>query len=197
MGVQCVLSGYRDTPTQKDPPQSMVSSPMDTALRTSVLRFLEALNRPLDAEILGPALVRELYFRMLTGGQAHAIRTALAMQRHFGKIEQVLRRIRSTYTEPFDIAQLARQAGMSMATFHTHFRAVTHTSPMQYVKFTRLHQARLLMVRQGVTAEAACHAVGYESPSQFNREFKRLFGLTPAAETKRMRDGIAPTPVSP
>ncbi len=68
---------------------------------------------------------------------------------------------------------------MSVPTFHSHFKAVTQTSPMQYVKSTRLHQARLLMVREGMTAEAAGHAVGYASASQFNREFKRLFGLTP------------------
>ena len=68
---------------------------------------------------------------------------------------------------------------------------------MQYVKSTRLHQARLLMVRQGITAEVACHAVGYASSSQFNREFKRLFGLTPAAETKRLRDTFALPPAFP
>jgi AraC-like DNA-binding protein len=73
------------------------------------------------------------------------------------------------------VGQLATEAGMSVATFHDHFRAITGTSPMQYVKSTRLHQARLLMLRQGMTAEAASLAVGYASPSQFNREFKRLF----------------------
>jgi AraC-like DNA-binding protein len=80
---------------------------------------------------------------------------------------------------------------MSMPSFHSHFKAVTQISPMQYVKSTRLHQARLLMVRQDLTAEAACHAVGYTSASQFSREFKRLFGLTPAAETRRMRESFA------
>ncbi|TDN62185.1 AraC family transcriptional regulator [Paraburkholderia sp. BL10I2N1] len=169
-------------------PQSMMSSSMDPALRTSVLRFLEAMNRPLDASILGPALVRELYFRVLTGAQGDAMRVALAMQGQFGKIGKALRRIHATYTKPLDVSQLASDAGMSVPTFHSHFKAITHTSPMQYVKSTRLHQARLLMLRQGVTAEAACHAVGYTSASQFNREFKRLFGLTPAAETRRMRE---------
>lgn len=80
---------------------------------------------------------------------------------------------------------------MSIPSFHSHFKAITQVSPMQYVKSTRLHQARLLMVREYLTAEAAGHAVGYTSPSQFSREFKRLFGLTPAAETKRMRESFA------
>lgn len=80
---------------------------------------------------------------------------------------------------------------MSIPTFHAHFKNITQTSPMQYVKSTRLHQARLLMVRQDMTADAASHAVGYASTSQFNREFKRLFGLTPAAEARRMRESFA------
>ena len=181
-------------PSHVDVPQSMMSSPMDSALRMSVLRFLEAMNRPLDAGILGHSLVRELYFRVLTGAQGPAMRSALAMQGQFGKIGKALRRIHATYAQPLDLPQLASEAGMSVPTFHSHFKAITRTSPMQYVKSTRLHQARLLMVRQDMTAETASHAVGYASPSQFNREFKRLFGLTPAAETKRMRDSFALPP---
>ena len=184
-------------PASDDVLQTMMSSPMDAGMRASVLRFLEAMNQPLDAAILGPGLVRELYFRVLTGEQGHAMRAALAMQGQFGKIGRALERIHATYAEPLDLPVLASEAGMSVPTFHSHFKAITNTSPMQYVKSTRLHQARLLMVRQGVTAEAACHAVGYASSSQFNREFKRLFGLTPAAETKRLRDTFALPPAFP
>jgi AraC-like DNA-binding protein len=176
------------------PPQSMVSSPMDQDMQASVLRFLEAMNRPCEAEVLGPALVRELYYRVLTGPQGGEMRAALAMQGQFGKIGKALRRIHSAYDSQLDINQLASEAGMSVPTFHSHFKAITHTSPMQYVKSTRLHQARLLMVRNGITAAAASHAVGYESASQFNREFKRQFGLTPAKETQRMRESFAIPP---
>jgi len=172
-------------------PQSMMSSPMDADMRTSVLRFLEAMSRPLEAAVLGPSLLRELYFRVLTGAQGGPMREALAMRGQFGKIGKALRRIHAGYAQPLDLSQLAEEAGMSVPTFHSHFKSITQTSPMQYVKSTRLHQARLLMVRQDLTAEAACHAVGYTSPSQFSREFKRLFGLTPAAETKRMRESFA------
>lgn len=186
---------HQHVPTQSDAPQSMMSTPMDDALRTSVLRFLEAMNKPLDAAVLGPALMRELYFRVLTGAQGSAMRAALAMQGHFGKIGKALRRIHAAYAQPLDLQQLASEAGMSVPTFHSHFKAITHTSPMQYVKSTRLHQGRLLMVRQGMTAEAASHAVGYASPSQFNREFKRLFGRTPAEEAKRMRESFSVPPV--
>ena len=182
------------SPNAEDAPLSMMSSPMDSALRTSLLRFLEAMSQPLDAAVLGPDLLRELYFRVLTGAQGAALRSALGMQGQFGKIGKALRHIHAAYAQPISLAQLASEADMSVPTFHTHFRSVTRTSPMQYLKSTRLHQARLLMVRQGMTAEAAGYAVGYESASQFNREFKRLFGLPPVAEVRRMRDNFAVPP---
>ncbi len=178
-------------------PQTMMSSPMDASLRTSVLRFLEVMSRPTEAAILGPGLLREVYFRVLTGTQGKAMRAALAMQGQFGKVGKALERIHATYAEPLNLPLLASQAGMSVPTFHSHFKAITSTSPMQYVKSTRLHQARLLMVRQGITAEAASHAVGYTSASQFNREFKRLFGRTPAEETKRLRASFSLPPAFP
>ncbi|WP_408298111.1 AraC family transcriptional regulator [Paraburkholderia sediminicola] len=172
-------------------PQSMMSTPMDDAMQTSVLRFLEAMHRPLEAAVLGESLLRELYFRVLTGGQGGAMREALAMRGQFGRIGRSLRLIHAGYAQPLDVTQLAEEAGMSVPSFHSHFKAITQVSPMQYVKSTRLHQARLLMVRQDLSVEAASHTVGYTSPSQFSREFKRLFGLTPAAEAKRMRESFA------
>lgn len=175
-------------------PRSMMSSPMDTAMTTSVLRFLEAMNHPLDAIVLGPALLRELYYRVLTGPQGPSMRAALAMRAQFGKVGRALKRIHADYAQNLDLPTLAREANMSIPTFHMHFKAITKTSPMQYLKTTRLHQARLLMVRQGMTAEASCRAVGYASASQFTREFKRLFGRSPGAETRRMRAGFSLPP---
>jgi len=178
----------------QDPPQSMMSSPMDMALQGAVLHFLEVMGQPLDAAVLGPGLLREIYFRVLTGAQGPALRSALAMRGQFGRIGKALRRIHDAYAGPIHLAELAREAGMSVPSFHSHFRAVTQTSPMQYVKSTRLHQARLLMVRQAMTAEAAGYSVGYASASQFTREFKRLFGLPPVAEVRRMRENFAIPP---
>ncbi|KJV30253.1 AraC family transcriptional regulator [Pantoea sp. SM3] len=174
--------------------QSMMSSPMDQPLRDSVLRFLTALSHPLDAQILGPALVRELYYRVLTGAQGQALRAALTLQGQFGKVGKALRHIHASYAQTLNLAQLAREAGMSVPTFSAHFKTITQQSPMQYVKSVRLHQSRMLMVRQEMTAAAASHAVGYESASQFNREFKRLFGLPPAEEIKRMQRNFAVPP---
>ncbi|MFM0429816.1 AraC family transcriptional regulator [Paraburkholderia aspalathi] len=172
-------------------PQSMMSTPMDDAMQASVLRFLEAMHRPLEAAVLGPGLLREIYFRVLTGKQGSSMREALAMKGQFGRIGRSLRLIHAGYAQPLDVMQLAEEAGMSLPSFHSHFKTIMHVSPMQYVKSTRLHQARLLMVREDLTAEGASHAVGYTSASQFSREFKRLFGLTPAAEAKRMRESFA------
>jgi len=178
-------------------PRSMMSSPVDADLQVSILRFIEALNRPLEAPVLGPALLRELYFRVLTGPQGSVMRAALAMQGHFGKVGKALRRIHADYAKPLEVGQLAKAAGMSVPSFHSYFKAITQTSPIQYVKSIRLHQARLLMVRESMTAAAACHAVGYESASQFSREFKRLFGRTPAEEVRRLRDSFAVPPAQP
>ncbi len=175
-------------------PQSMVSTPIDADMRDSVLRFLQALSRPLEAAVLGPGLLRELYFRVLTGAQGRSIREALALKGQYGKIGRALRRIHTDYAKSLDLAQLAREAGMSIPAFHSHFKAITRTSPMQYLKSTRLHQARLLMVRNDLTADAASHAVGYTSSSQFSREFRRLFGTPPSAEARRMRASFAIPP---
>ncbi len=174
--------------------QSMMSSPMDENLREVILRFLKVLSHPLDAAMLGRSLIREIYYRVLTGPQGSALQAALNRQGQFGKVGKALRYIHSYYVQPLNLSQLAAVAGMSVPTFHTHFKSITHQSPMQYLKSVRLHQARMLMVRQEITVIAACYAVGYQSASQFNREFKRLFGLPPAAEIKRMQSHFAVPP---
>ncbi|QXI31590.1 AraC family transcriptional regulator [Pseudomonas vanderleydeniana] len=168
-------------------PKGLYSSMMDDGLRDSTLRFLEAMNHPVEARILGPSLVREIYYRVLAGEQGGSLRAALGQQGHFGKVTRAIRKIHSCYREPLSVEALAQEASMSVPNFHRHFRSVTDTSPLQYLKSTRLHQARLLMLRNEVTASAAAFDVGYESASQFSREFKRFFGRTPQAEIAWMK----------
>ena len=179
------------------PPAGIVSTPLDDRMSDTLLRLLEALQSDADAAILGPGIVRELVYRVLTGPQGGAIHAALTQQSHFGKIGKALRRIHAGYDRPIDVNTLASEAGMSVAAFHAHFKAVTQTSPIQYLKTTRLHKARLLMVQDGLNAATACHRVGYESSSQFSREFKRFFGRTPAQEAAEMKNALMQMPAEP
>jgi AraC-like DNA-binding protein len=179
-------------------PRGLYSSPMETSLSASVLRLLEALANPPEDEVLGPALVREIYYRILAGAQGGSLRAALAQQGKFGMVARAIRMIHGRYNEALSVDELASEAAMSPPTFHAHFRAMTGTSPMRYVQSTRLHQARLLMLRQHATASAAATAVGYESASQFSREFRRLFGRPPIEEVERMKRNFAmPAAITP
>lgn len=176
-------------------PQGMFASPMEPRLSQSVLRLLEVLDSPLDSRLLGPALVREVYYRILTGAQGGSMRAALSAKGRFGRISLALRKIHASLGERLEVEDLAREANMSVPTFHAHFKAITHTSPMRYLKTTRLHQARLLMARNGCSVASAASQVGYESGSQFSREFKRLFGRTPTDEVTRMKGSFALPPL--
>lgn len=175
-------------------PRGLYSSPMEDALAASVLRLLEALSTPPDGDVLGPWIVREIYYRILSGAQGGSLRAALAQQGRFGMVARAIRVIHGRYGEALTVEELAREAGMSSPTFHAHFRAMTGTSPMRYLQSTRLHQARLIMLRERTTAAAAAAAVGYESASQFSREFRRLFGRPPVEEVERMKRHFAMPP---
>lgn len=178
----------RERPIPAATPVGMASTAMDASLADAVLRLLRALENPIEAHALGAGLLREIHYRMLIGEQGPAMRAALAQREHFGQIARVVHTMQTRYRERIDVAELAHEANMSIASFHNHFKAVTHTSPIQYLKATRLHHARLLMIRSGMTASQASDQVGYESPSQFSREFKRLFGHAPKEEARRMRE---------
>lgn len=171
-------------------PRGMLSTPLGETLSDAALRLLDALASPADARILAPAIVREICYRALVGEQGGSVRSALSHYGSFGKIAKALRCIHLNYADALEVKQLANEAGMSAPAFHVHFKAITKTSPIQYIKSTRLHHARLLMIRNGLTAAAAASRVGYESPSQFSREFKRFFGRPPAEEARTMKASL-------
>ncbi|WP_417585934.1 AraC family transcriptional regulator N-terminal domain-containing protein [Nitrincola sp.] len=178
------------------PPRGMLSTPLCETLADATLRLLDALATPAEARILAPSIVREIFYRVLVGEQGGSVRSALNHYGQFGKIAKALRHIHVNYADALEVGSLASEAGMSAPAFHVHFKAVTQTSPIQYIKSTRLHHARLLMIRNGLTAAAAAGRVGYESPSQFSREFKRFFGRTPSEEVRTMKasfDLLPPT----
>ena len=172
--------------------ESLVSAPIDAPLGESVVRLLRALRAPLETRLFGASLMREACFRVLTGPKGPALRAALAQRGHFGQIAKALHRIHVDFHQRLDIDTLAQEVHLSAAAFHAHFKTVTATSPIQYLKATRLHKARLLMIQDGVSASRASSRVGYESASQFSREFKRLFGRTPVEEQRLVHAAYAP-----
>ena len=132
--------------------------------------------------------------RALLGPQGEAIRTALTSPNGFGRIAAALHRIGRDYAQSLSVADLAREASLSIPAFHARFKAVTRTSPLRYIQAIRLHQARLLMIRDDATAAAAAAEGGYASASQFGREFKRFFGRSPVEEARCMKPSFTLTP---
>lgn len=153
-------------------------------------RLLDAMSHPRDARVLGPQLVREIIYYVLTGPIGGALLSLVNRQTQFSQIARALRRIESHFAESLSVDMLAAEVNMSVSAFHHNFKAVTQTSPLQYLKRYRLHQARLMMLQDGMKASAAAVRVGYESPSQFSREFKRYFGVTPGEEASRVRQTL-------
>ncbi|MDG3008173.1 AraC family transcriptional regulator [Paludisphaera mucosa] len=168
-------------------PRGLSTTPMGEDLCGAVVRLLECLKSPLDSRILGRQMVREIAYRVLLGEQGGSLRALASRDDHFARIARVVRYIHAEHARPLGVEELARRAGMSAAVFHQHFKLVTASSPLQYLKRIRLDRARRLMAHDGYNAGAAARAVGYESPSQFSREFKRLFGATPVEEAGQTR----------
>jgi AraC-like DNA-binding protein len=177
-------------------PLGIVSTPLDASLADATLRLLKALASPVQARILAPAIVREICFHVLQGDQGACVRAALANHGPYGRIVRALQRIHHDYAEALDVGQLAAEAKMSAPAFHSHFKAVTRTSPIQYIKSTRLHWARLIMIRDDLTAAVASARVGYGSPSQFSREFRRFFGRSPGEEKRNMKSAFTLRPAN-
>lgn len=175
---------------------SVSATPLDAALGDAAVRLLECLCSPADTPVLGPQIVREIVYRALCGKQGGALKSLLLMDGARTQIHRILHRIHSEYARVMDVAALAGEAGMSVSALHHHFKAVTSTSPLRYLKTIRLHKARMLMVQDSVGASIAAERVGYESPSQFSREFKRLFGATPIDETHRLKANFGSTQTS-
>ncbi|WP_312948251.1 AraC family transcriptional regulator [Superficieibacter sp.] len=163
------------------------SSVLSDDILCAAERLLDVMERPLDARILGRQIIRELLYHVLTGPRGGALLALVSRQTHFSLISRVLKRIESHYTENLSVDQLAAEANMSVSAFHHNFKSVTSTSPLQYLKSYRLHKARMLMIHDGMKASAAAMRVGYESASQFSREFKRYFGMTPGEDAARIR----------
>lgn len=168
----------------------VTSVPHESALSHIVARLLQVLRSPADARALGHGIVRELFYRILCGPEGPALIGMLGRNGMFSRLLPAIQHIHRNYAEELDVAALARKAGMSVSGFHLQFKTMTTTSPLQLLKDIRLSRARMLMVYDSVPAATAALRVGYESSSQFNREFKRHFGRTPQQEVARLRSEL-------
>jgi len=145
------------------------------------------LDTPQDVPILAPLYRREVLWRLLTGPQGAVVRQIGLADGNLAHITRAVRWIRDHHDDPIRIGQLASLAGMSESTFHRHFRGVTRMTPIQYQKAVRLQEARLALVSGGRDVAEVAHAVGYDSASQFSREYRRLFGAPPGRDAQRIR----------
>lgn len=166
----------------KSIPRGIYSAALDNPMIDAIIRLLETLSSPKDRRFLGPMIVREIIYRVLNGEKGDALRALAFRNQRFFQISRILDKIHDSYGKKLDLNSLAIEAGMSISAFHAGFKAVTGISPLQYIKNVRLHKARMLMIEEGINAYNAAIHVGYESPSQFSREYKRLFGLTPGKD---------------
>lgn len=186
-----ILEIDEDSPAATSTPRGISTPPMNDQLGEAVIRLLKCLKCPLDSRILGSQIVREIVYRVLRDEPGGSLRALANRDEHFFRIARVLKSIHTDYSQPLSVEHMAKRAAMSVAAFHHYFKQVTATSPLQYIKRIRLDNARRLMTQDGYNAMSAAQAVGYESQSQFSREFKRLFGATPLEDAKQTRGRVS------
>lgn len=150
-------------------------------LRDAAVRLLRLLDHPRDQAVLAPLIKREILWRLITGEHGETVRQLGLAESGLHHIARAVRWIRDHYAESFRVADLARMSGMSPSAFYRNFQAVTAQSPIQFQKHLRLQQARLLLLSNTQDITAVAHRVGYDSPSQFSREYRRMYGSTPRA----------------
>ncbi|MFC7674633.1 AraC family transcriptional regulator N-terminal domain-containing protein [Mycolicibacterium sp. GCM10028919] len=171
-----------------DPESAITTGDADVDLLDAVARMLRLLDRPDDAAVLASLIEREILWRVLTGPLGPTLRQIGSADGNLAHVSRTISWLRDNYAQPLRIDDLASMAGMSSSAYHRHFRGVTAMTPLQFQKCIRLQHARsLLLARPGDVAGIG-HAVGYDSPSQFNREYRRLFGVPPGRDAERLRD---------
>jgi AraC-like DNA-binding protein len=161
---------------------------MDESLLDAVLRMVKLLDTPEDIAVLAPAVRREIYYRVLRGELGQRLLDLAERDGGNHRIVRAIEWLKQHFTAPLRIEELAEAVHMSPSALHHRFKAVTAMSPLQYQKHLRLHEARRLMFAGGIECATAGHRVGYESPSQFSREYRRLFGAPPRIEIARLRE---------
>jgi AraC-like DNA-binding protein len=161
-------------------------------LLDAVVRLLRLLDRPPDRKVMTPLYKREILWRLITGEQGDAVRQLGLADSSLTHIRRAVRWIRENYASPFRVEEVAQLSRMSVSAFHRNFQAVTAMTPIQFQKHIRLQAARLLLANHPNDISGVGHRVGYDSPSQFSREYRRQFGAPPSLDAVRMRGGVAP-----
>jgi AraC-like DNA-binding protein len=160
---------------------------VDAHVLEAFLRLVELLDKPEQIPFLAPMIIREIHYRLLIGPQGDHLRRLNTLGTQSNQIARAITWLKGNYKEPLQVDRLARQVNMATSTFHRHFKEVTTLSPLQFHKRLRLYEAQRLMLAENENASSACLAVGYESSTQFNREYKRLFGEPPHRDVSRMQ----------
>jgi AraC-like DNA-binding protein len=187
--IASLLVDNDDHLRREQAPPGIGVSDASPELIDAAVRMLRLLDRPRDRPVLAPMIEREILWRLLTGEQGATIRQLGLADSGLSHISRAVRWIRDHHAEPFRVEDLARTAGMSASAFHRTFRAVTAMSPIQFQKRIRLQEARLLLMGRPSDVAGAGLAVGYDSASQFSREYRRLFGAPPGRDAARLAAG--------
>jgi AraC-like DNA-binding protein len=185
-------------PAGSGAPSAMAVSDAPGQLVDAVVRLLRLLDQPRDMAVLAPLIKREILWRLITGEQGAIVRQLGLADSSLTHIARAVRWIRDHYTRSFRVEDLAQRTGMSVSAFYRNFQAVTAMSPIQFQKQIRLQQARLLLATHPNDVTGISRRVGYDSPSQFSREYRRQFGAPPSQDTTHMRGlthNTAPAPL--
>lgn len=178
-------------PRTQQSSRGMATGEVTVPLLTAFQRLVELLDEPKDIPILAPIIQREIIYRLLVGDQGARLRQIASAGSQSHQIARSIEWLKGNFTQPLRIDDLAEQVNMSTSTFHHHFRTLTAMSPLQYQKTLRLNEARRLMLAERLDAATAAFQVGYESPSQFSREYSRQFGAPPLRDITKLRQMAA------
>ncbi|MBW9087402.1 AraC family transcriptional regulator [Rhizobium wenxiniae] len=160
-------------------------------LLDAAVRLMRLLDRPADIASLAPLIEQEILYRILTGPAGGQLINIAIADSHGNRVARAIAWLKGNFAGSLRIEELAEHVGMSVSSFHHHFKAITAMTPVQYQKQLRLHEARRLMLVEGLDVGNAGHRVGYQSPSQFSREYSRLYGLSPARDMDAVRVSAA------
>jgi len=193
LGELMLEMGMKASDGRRNPETGLSVTPVGPQLLDTAVRLLRLLDTPRDIPVLAPLVVREVLYRLLSGEQAECLRHIALSDHRQQSVNRAISWLKEHFAEPFRIETLARFANVSPSALHHNFKAVTSMSPLQYQKRLRLQEARRLMLGESLDAAMASHSVGYESPSQFSREYSRLFGAPPSQDIAQLRRAAGAT----